>query len=185
MAADTEAGMEIKEHLLACNSLVMGTCNILIIGLPLGWRVVGGFARPEVDRWMDYRRARWATAAMAPYKLVEAHPEDRSLARAEVDLLVSVSPPRPLQATNGLAEVADSREEEVYRHDGAWARGAVTRGFLPSRRVPALHLEWSCEYTGRRIRLELAANLRARQPTATGEDLTRLLEAIKQGLQCH
>jgi len=42
----------MQPHVLACKSFIMGTCNLLIVGLPDGWRVQMG---PFPPRWITGR----------------------------------------------------------------------------------------------------------------------------------
>ena len=47
---------------LAVRSLVFGTCNLVLLGVPAGWRLGTGAFPPEVDRWQVRDGVSWATA---------------------------------------------------------------------------------------------------------------------------
>lgn len=157
-----------REQLLAAHHLIMGTTNILTVSLPEGWRLTDGHAAPEVDRWTEYRGCRWMSQGRAPYRLVEPHPGQPGLVRAEVELLVTAAP-----------------LERAAGHNAAVTHTTVKRGLLRQREVPSALLTLECPQTGRRLMLELVAGLRGGAPTAAAEDLDRLLNAMAAGLSCH
>jgi hypothetical protein len=156
----------MKQQLLAANHFVMGTTNILMIALPDTWRLLDGYAAPEVDRWSECGERRWMSQGRAPYRLIEPHPEHPGLVRAEVELMITATP-----GAGG--------------HEVRHAFTAARRGLLRRTEVPALHLEVGCPETGRRLRLEFSAAVRDGTPAADRADLERLLEALTTGMACH
>ena len=66
MTADVHAA----PHVLACKSFIMGTCNLLIVGLPAGWRLQRGPFPPEVDHWRDFGGVTWAQVGRGSYQAI-------------------------------------------------------------------------------------------------------------------
>ncbi|HEX6989571.1 MAG TPA: hypothetical protein VF282_08885 [Bacillota bacterium] len=60
----------MQPHVLACKSFIMGTCNLLIIGLPAGWRLGRGPFPPEVDHWRDFGGVTWAQVGRGSYEAI-------------------------------------------------------------------------------------------------------------------
>jgi hypothetical protein len=178
------------EQLLAARNALIGTTNILLIRLPEGWRLIEGYGAPEIDRWTEYREARWMSQGHAVYRLIQPHPGDRGLVRCEVELSVLASPlggPAPAAAArHGLAETLGSEVCMVGGHEGFCLHGTVRRGLLPRRTVPALVLEWSCTQTGRSLRVMLnGIPRREALSSARAEDLETLARGLTEMLRCH
>ncbi|HYG60894.1 MAG TPA: hypothetical protein VD902_22680 [Symbiobacteriaceae bacterium] len=161
-------------QLLAANNMLIGTTNMLVTGLPEGWRLLEGYARPEVDEWTEYRDYRWVSRGQGVYLLVEPHPEQPGLVRAEVEFTVSASP--TLVPTPGGEPFA------VGGHEGFRYQGSVPKGLLPRRIMPALKVEWICPHTRRLLRIMLNG-----MPPAPLDSvaLGRLLSQVAAGVQCH
>lgn len=178
----------MREQLLAARNFMMGTTNILLFTVPDTWSLADGYASPEVEEWTEYSQRRWMARGRAPYRLVEPHPEQPGLVRAEVELLVTAVPWRlgaPGPGRFRLVHVADSGWLEWSGHPVEYAFGTVKRGFFPSREVEALHLRFECQPTARRITLELTASYRGGSGAATRQDLEALLAALGEGVCCH
>ena len=58
-----EGTSAVCPYLLAVRSVVFGTCNLLLLGVPAGWRLGDGAFPPDVDRWAVRDGISWATAA--------------------------------------------------------------------------------------------------------------------------
>ncbi|MFO7172545.1 MAG: hypothetical protein DIU70_006220 [Bacillota bacterium] len=59
-------------HLLAARQFLLGTCNLMLLPLPPGWRLVDGPAPPEVDRWLRRDGVAWAVAGRGSYRVLVA-----------------------------------------------------------------------------------------------------------------
>ncbi|HWI51037.1 MAG TPA: hypothetical protein VNT01_02700 [Symbiobacteriaceae bacterium] len=161
-------------QLLAAHNLLMGTANLLVLGLPEGWLLMEGYAHPEVDAWTEYQNRRWVSRGQGVYRLVEPHPGQPGLIRSEVELSVLATPSQVLAEGGEPFEVAG--------HPGVIFQATVPKGLWPRRSLPALKVEWLCPHTGRLLRLLVNGVL----PAPLGrEALMRLLEAIAAGVQCH
>jgi len=175
----------LREQLLAANNLLIGTTNLLLIGVPDTWCVAQGHAGPEVERWTQYRDRRWMTLGQAPYRLVDPHPQTPSLVRAEVELLVVARPAEAAPSDGRLLHPGEAGEVELAGHQAHFTYGSVMRGFLRGREVPALQVAWTCPRTCRHILLEYSASFVDGGPTATLADLAVLLQAQVAGVRCH
>lgn len=165
---------------LACRSLVLGTCNLLVLGLPPGWRLVPAGAPPEVDRWRVLGDVNWALAGRVSFHAWGPGPGGgRSVLAGEVEVA-----PLGSRAARSLGEVAAplrrvdaAGERTLGAHPGRWARGAVRRGVGPwGRWVPALAVGVECPRTGRRVRVLVEAD--------RAEVLPEVLDALAEHLRC-
>jgi hypothetical protein len=177
----------MAEQLLAARNPLIGTTNILLIGLPDGWRLLEGYGAPEIDLWTEYRERRWMSRGHAVYRLVEPHPGRPGLVRCEVELAVEAT---PLEGTaaggrTAMAAVGVPVACKVGGHEGKCLYGTVRRGLFPRRTVPALVLEWTCPQTRRRIRIALNAVPRRAAATAEVADLERVVAALVAAVKCH
>jgi len=194
-------------HVLACKSFIMGTCNLLIVGLPGGWRVQAGPFPPEVDHWRDFGGVTWALVGRGSYRAYgpPAAPATGpgSPAGASPAPPAAASPgaqaPGRLQAAvlhvrvgrleqGDAAALADARralhrvhasgEAPFGGHPGTWALGEVAQGFGPWRRpLPALALGAACPSTGRAVQLLVEC--------PSQEALEAMLEANRACWACH
>lgn len=171
----------MKPHVLAARSVVFGTCNLVVLPVPEGWRVADGIAPPEVDGWRLRGDVSWATDGRGSYRLVgperggvvEASLRFRPVREGELPGGAGAEPAR--RAARGpMARVDVSGEVEVAGHTARWTLGAVRRG-LPRRFVPALALSYVCSQTGRHVELLLEGEA----------DLRPWLETLASGLRCH
>lgn len=85
------AGLDAaRPHLLAVRSVVFGTCNLLLLGVPAGWRLGDGAFPPEVDRWHVRDGVSWATAGRGHWWLAaRTGTGGRAALRAELFLQVT------------------------------------------------------------------------------------------------
>lgn len=169
----------VKPHLLAVRSLVFGTCNLLVIGVPEGWRVVDGPFPPEVDRWFVQNGVSWALAGRGNWRMAgpAAGGDTR---RAVVDLSLDLRPAGPdVLAEDPAPSLVRAGSSGIWQLDGhtaRWARGEVRRG-VPRRSRPALAVTIGCPQTRRHLRLICEA--------AHAGDLETLLPALGSGIRCH
>jgi len=179
-------GHETAPQLLACKSFMMGTCNLLVIGLPAGSRVQSGPFPPEVDRWRLRGEVNWATSGRTSFRAfvpsAGGSPARREWLR--VDGRVEIEP----QGTRASAALADParvlssvvRQGEVTLggHPGRWASGTVRRGsLLRPEAAPALAVSVLCPGTRRRIRIIMEADAES--------TLEALLPHLEACLACH
>jgi hypothetical protein len=163
----------MAEQLLAANNALLGTTNLLITGLPAGWRLLEGYAHPEVDEWTEYREVRWVSRGHGVYRLVEPDPGRPGMVRCEVEFSVSAVP--------ATGHGGEGGGPVVCGHQSSVWPGTAKKGLLPPRNVPALTLEWVCSHTRRRLRVVL--NLLPHGGTVA--DLERLLVSLTDGMRCH
>ncbi len=176
----------MREQLLAANNLLIGTTNILLVGVPDTWRVARGHSGPEVERWSEYRTRRWMTLGQGPYRLVDPHPEQPALVRAEVELFITARPGEDATvAKHRLTTTGESGVMDLAGHEAHYTYGTVKRGFLRSSEVPALHLAWTCAETSRHLTVEYSASFQNGNVMATTDDLSQLLQALTQAIRCH
>lgn len=173
--AGCQGGGAPGRHLLAVRSLILGTCNLLVIGLPPGWRVLDGSFPPEVDRWHLRGDVSWAVAGRGTWRLVAPAGGGP---RAVVDAALHLAPARagvPDPAAD-LWRVAASGAAVMAGHPARWALGEVRRGILRRPRS-ALAVALACPETGRTLRLLLEG--------AEPAYLRALLDPLAAGLACH
>ncbi|HEY8488415.1 MAG TPA: hypothetical protein VIL38_05025 [Thermaerobacter sp.] len=183
----------VRPHLLAVRSVVFGTCNLLLLGVPAGWRLGDGAFPPEVDRWQVRDGISWATAGRGHWWLASrdgAGGDAAPRARVRAELFLSVVPAAPAgrgavgagtppAAAQGLRRVAARGALELAGHRGWWAKGAVRRGF-PGRWRPARTLVLDCGATGRQLQLRLEAAAGCPE-----EELETAWQAILAAWRCH
>ncbi|HEY8415115.1 MAG TPA: hypothetical protein VIK99_05015 [Thermaerobacter sp.] len=169
----------VRPHLLAVRSLVFGTCNLLIIGVPEGWKVVDGPFPPEVDRWFVRDGINWAVAGRGHWRLAGPAAGDRGR-RPVVDASLELRPAGPGDPPGDparwLARVSASGTRPMGGHAARWAVGEVRRG-IPRRPRPALALAIACAATRRHLRLLLEGS--------EAGTLQSLLAALDAGIRCH
>lgn len=120
-------------QLLAANSFLFGTTNLLVLNLPQEWTLRTGYQRPEVDARHVVGEVNWATLGSAHYYV--RGPETTGL----VELWVRLRPkPRPVQG----------EPIEVAGHAG------TLRRWQDARRLEHLLIRWSCPKSGRAVELE-------------------------------
>ncbi|MFS8570659.1 MAG: hypothetical protein FWJ62_06510 [Thermaerobacter sp.] len=172
----------MQPHVLACKSFIMGTCNLLIVGLPDGWRVQMGPFPPEVDHWQDFGGVTWAQVGRSSYQAVGSGAS--ALLRVDIGRWHGANGAHGgagqrigigrrsgggrrigagaaagrfdnrFDPRRALHRVHDAGESALGGHPGAWALGEVRRGFGRwGKPVPALALTAACPSTGRVIRL--------------------------------
>lgn len=173
----------MHEQLLAARNSLMGTTNILLIGLPDNWRLIEGHAQPEVDRWTEYQDRRWMSQGHGLYRLVEPHPAHHGLVRCEVELVVTAWPQG--KGPGAPAQLAVTGRQTACGHEASVRSGTLKRGFWPRLTVPAMTAEWSCAQTARQIRLVLQAVPMKNGPSASSADLENLLAELVAAVQCH
>ncbi|BDG61075.1 hypothetical protein [Caldinitratiruptor microaerophilus] len=173
----------MRPHVLAARSVVFGTCNLVVLPVPEGWRLADGIAPPEVDTWRLRGDVSWATEGRGSYRLVG--PERGGVVEASLRFRpvreggaagAAGAEPAPAGATapGPMARVDLSGDVEVAGHTARWALGVVRRGF-PRRLVPALALSYVCNHTGRHVELLLEGEA----------DLRPWLDTLAAGLRCH
>ena len=128
-AARGEGGAAVRCHLLAARSVVFGTCNLVLLGVPAGWRLGDGAFPPEVDRWAVRDGISWATAASGHWWLAATSAGTAARSRGSTPTQGADSAGAGLEAgvagAEGVAEGADDRiattapSSEVGRRDGA------------------------------------------------------------------
>ena len=91
-------------HLLAVHSVVFGTCNLLVLGVPAGWRVRDGAFPPEVDRWRVRDGISWAVAGRGHWLLVGPGAGDPNR-RARVEAFLDLWPGAGGERTGGAGRV--------------------------------------------------------------------------------
>lgn len=170
----------LKSHLVATRNLLLGTCNLLILPLPEGWRLVDGYSPPEVDRWVKRDGVAWATAGRGSYRVVASsgRPDDHRPRVLSLDVRLAPAgnsgSPEPWGAEP--ARVREAGSGTLAGHRARWALGEVLRGF-PRRLRPALAIRLECPETGRRIDLLFEGEDAALQE--------EVLAALRQGPVCH
>lgn len=183
---DGDGPATARPHLLAARSVVFGTCNLVLLGVPAGWRLADGTFPPEVDRWRVREGVSWATAGRGHWWLAARSGTGgggRAALRAE--LFLSVAPAGPASAGAGpgrgygLRRVDDAGSLELAGHAAWWAAGAVRRGF-PGRWRPARALVLECTETRRRLELRLEAT-----PVGDEADLDAAWQALLAQWRCH
>lgn len=168
--------MAARPHVLACKSFIMGTCNLLIIGLPAGWRLGNGPFPPEVDRWRPVDGINWALSGRGSFRA------RRGAEGVEIRIHVEQEGSRAGAALSDpagvLSQVGESGEYRLGDHAGRYALGRVDRGLGPWRSSqPALAVSLACPETARVIRLVAAAD---------DEGMLReVLAATAAHLRCH
>lgn len=142
---------------VACTSLVMGTCNLVVLGLPAGWRLAPAGSPPEVDRWRVHGDVCWALEGRASFVAWGPHPGGgaaRLAGEVEVAPLGSRAARRLADPALALQRVEATGVHERAGHAARWALGAVRRGLGPwTRWAPALALAVACPQTGRQLRV--------------------------------
>lgn len=140
---------------VACTSVVMGTCNLVVLGLPAGWRLAPAGAPPEVDRWRVVGDVCWALEGRASFVAWGPHPAGgtaRLAGEVEVAPLGSRAARRLADPAAALHRVEAVGVPELAGHGARWALGAVRRGLGPwTRWAPALALAVACPQTGRQL----------------------------------
>ena len=144
-----------NRQVLAANNLLLGTTNLLVLGLPPGWSLRNGLQQPEVDARRVVGSVCWATQGGAHYFL---SPPDST----RVDLWVRVRPRAPRQGIGIGAPVTVAGHPGVHQ---------MTEEPGTSER---LLMQWQCPESGRFIELEARGNA----------PLEGLFQAL-QGCQCH
>lgn len=171
----------VESHLLAVRSLVFGTCNLLVIGVPEGWKVADGPFPPEVDRWFVLDGVSWAVAGRGNWRLAGPVPGEgarRPVVDASLELRPAGPDDPPADPADVLARVAASGTRLMGGHEARWALGEVRRG-IPRRAHPALAVTITCGVTRRHLRLLLEA------PGPGGFEVEQLLPALEAGIRCH
>lgn len=169
---------------------MLGTCNLLVFGLPPGWRLLPGAFPPEADRWRVWDDTCWALEGRASFRAlppptpgtgrpaaVEGRLEVRALPAAAAG-----TPPGMvttlLAPAVALATVEDEGALAVGGHTARFASGTVAVGLGPwRRRRPAWVLTVPCDVTGRVLRLLLSGE----QPAPVAEARA----AVVAALRCH
>lgn len=172
--------VDAQPHVLACKSFIMGTCNLLIVGLPRGWRLQTGPFPPEVERWRDFGGVNWALAGRGFYRTFRpgGGRSPAALLRVQVCRLDSREADALADARRALAGVDTWGESPFHGHQGSWALGEVHQGFGPWRRpLPALAVGLACPATRRAVRLLVESESR--------DDLATLLEVNRACWACH
>lgn len=171
-------------HVLACRSFVMGTCNLVIIGLPAGWPVRSGRFPPEVDHWRPFGEVNWAVAGRGSFRALipreHAGPSGNRLleGRVEIERAGTRAAAALLQPEGVLGRVSERGETQLGGHPARVARGAVARGLGPWRRwVPAAAVGLACPHTQRNLRILLE--------TESEAALNEALAALTANLACH
>ncbi|HYF94864.1 MAG TPA: hypothetical protein VD969_21840 [Symbiobacteriaceae bacterium] len=162
------------QQLLAARNALLGTTNLLVLAVPEGWRLLDGYAQPEVDSWSEYRDRRWMRHGQGVYRLVEPHPEQRGLVRCEVELSVST--------TDVMTLAMGGEPVDIGEHGGVCFHGQVPKGWLGRRTVPAITVEWACPQTQRLVRLVVNG---LQQAPVERTVLRRLMDGLLAGVQCH
>lgn len=144
-------------QLLAANSFLFGTTNLLVLNLPDGWTLRNGYQQPEVDARQLVGSVNWATMASANY-----HVRPPGAAKP-IELWVRIQP-KPRPASGDTTMVSGHQGSSTLYRD---AKGAEH-----------LLLRWSCPKSGRAIELE------AQGPGQPEAPLADLLAAL-QRCQCH
>lgn len=170
----------VTQHVIACKNFFIGSCNLLIIGLPTGWRLQKGPFPAEVDHWMINGEYCWATVGRGSYRFHAPQPEGRGWQTLDARLHMERSGTGAARSlavpAAALATVAESGSMALGGHEARWALGAVRRGL---RRAPyaALAVSLECPETRRQVRL-----------IVEGPDpavLRRALTALSEALICH
>lgn len=164
----------MAEQLLAAHNALMGTTNILVIGLPGGWRLLDGYAHPEVDTWSEFRDRRWMSRGQGTYRLAEPHPGQPGLVRSEVEFSIYTSPT--------MTVALGGEPLKICGHTGVCFQGTVPKGLFPRYNVPAITVEWACPETQRLIRLVVNGLPKAMVERPA---LRRLMDEVLAGVQCH
>lgn len=168
-----------QPHVLACRNLVLGTCNLLVLAVPAGWRVLDGLFPPEVDAWTLHGSVNWATAGQGAWR-VAVPPGPGRPAPALVELTLRLTPAAagaaPADPAGALARTRAAGSLTAAGHPARWALGEVRRGLLRRPR-PALAAGVVCPHTRRRLDLLLEG--------AGPADLQELWSALAAGLACH
>ncbi len=142
-------------QLLAANSFLFGTTNLLVLDLPPEWVLRNGVQQPEIDARHLVGSVNWATQATAHYYLQV--PE----AAKPVELWVRLQPkPRP----------AEGDYVSIAGHHG------TGRAWRDEKGAEHLLVRWSCPKSGRAVELEAQGQTQA--------SLSELLSALSR-CQCH
>lgn len=183
---------ETAPQLLACKSFMMGTCNLLVIGLPAGSRLRRGPFPPEVDRWRVVGDVSWATSGrtsfrawlpgrgpgVAPPAGSAGHAWRLVEGRVEIEPLGTRAAGALEDPARALASVHAQGTAILGGHEGRWAAGAVRRGgLLRPRPGPALAVSLACPGTRRQVRVIMEAD--AEEPLRT------VLGHLEAALACH
>ncbi|MCG0239256.1 MAG: hypothetical protein L6E13_08570 [Firmicutes bacterium] len=167
-------------HLVATRHFLLGTCNLVLLPLPPGWRLVDGPVPPEVDRWLRRDGVAWATAGRGSYRVLVPGEGGAGRPGQALSLEVRVGPVPGLEVRVGgrppLARVHAAGSGLLAGHPGTWALGEVGRGF-PRRFRPALWVDLECPETERRLSLFAEG--------AEPAVLERFLAALRAGPLCH
>ncbi|MHB9146615.1 MAG: hypothetical protein ACYC5Y_14950 [Symbiobacteriia bacterium] len=144
-------------QLLAANSFLFGTTNLLVLDLPTGWVLRSGYQQPEVDARHLVGKVSWATLANAHYYLQA--PE----AAGSIEFWVRIFlKPRPV----GGDPIT------IAGHQGTCKTWQDDKGFEHQL------VRWSCPRSGRALELEAQG-----RGLAQGQ-MAALAEAL-QRCQCH
>lgn len=171
---------EHDPHLIAVRSLVFGTANLAIIGLPPGWKLQDNIQRPEAERWQLFGDQLWTTEGRADYVLLVPQPaggagEWRRQGVVPPELSLRIRPPGA-QTRASLPRQHRAGETHVSGHSAAWVVGESPRGLLRRRWLPALSVVWRCEQTRRQLELRALGG--------TPLHMEQLLAALR-GCRCH
>ena len=173
-----DVGEAYETQLLAVQGFVFGTANIVIVGLPRGWRTTPGWTKPDVTRWQVFGSKSWATEALGTYWILvppDVGEQGRGAPRRERGLRGSSA--AGWASLPAMVRTGRSGEADAAGHAVPWQLGEIQRRlWLRQTQIPALTVGWQCQRTQRSLELLFTGG--------TPTHLAALVPALG-ALRCH